>query len=256
MTQLPRRRIVHATSDQKRTLIRWLHEWRIDGLLREDEEARTPQENHGSMVERGKISLLYDSKPVRAGQIRLFQPFFKETKNRPRYIAVLKENKDGYWLVAPFSRFSHPAVPGEWKTGRKIPILRILCIWNARWLAGALLDRSWVVDRMSLSKVDKALVLYQFLVEGKDLLQVAGNQIGPPLVHPLDPRIEYLEEERRWFSILSATYLSGAHMNRSSKTSPNEDRSLPLAAEEHGQYRLAKGRRGKRRPAGRNPFNK
>jgi hypothetical protein len=255
MTRLPNARIVHSTSDQKQALVRWLHEWRIDGLLREDDRAGATQENHDSMAEHRKASLLYDSKPARAGQIRLYHPFLKETKKLPRYVAVLKNNEDGSWLIAPFSRFSEPAVPGEWKTGRKAPVLRILCIWNARYMTGSMLERSWVVDRLPASKIEHAIAIQRFLAEGKELSRLYANQIGPPLVHPLDPRIEYLEEEREWFSTLSTGHPLDKRLDPSDTLSEDKDCSLPMAAEERGRYRVAKDRTEKRRHAGRDPRN-
>jgi hypothetical protein len=221
-------------------------------MLREDDKARFAQESHDSVAGHGKTGFLYDSKSVRAGQIRLFHPFSKETNERPRYVAVLKENDDGSWLIAPFSRFGEPAVPGEWKTGRKAPVLRILCIWNARLLPGSMLGRSWVVDRMPASKIDHAIAIHRFLAEGEELSRPIANRIGPPLVHPLDPRIEYLEEEREWFSTLSKRLL-GKRIDYPCAVSESEGRSLPLAAEARGKYRSAKDRTEKRRRAGRDP---
>jgi hypothetical protein len=215
-----------------------LHERHIDELLCEEDVARSTQENYAAWSEHRKTSFLYDSKPALTCQIRLFHPFSKETNGRLRYVAVLKENKDGSWLVAPFGRFSEPAVPGEWKTGRKAPSLRILCIWNARWMARSILERSWVVDRMPASKIEHALVIQQFLAEGKEPSRLFSNQIGPPLIHPLDPRMEYLEEERAWFSALSAKHTLGKGIDLPSTVSSGEDHSLPLAAEKHGKYRI------------------
>ena len=251
MTKLPDARIIHSSVDRKQILARWLHDWRIDRILREDDATESAQESYDSIAGQEKMGPLYDSKPVRVGQIRLFHPFSKETNERPRYVAVLKENDDGSWLVAPFSRFSEPAVPGEWKTGRKTAVLCILCIWNARLLSGSMLVRSWVVDRMPAPKIDHAIAIHRFLAEGKELSQSIANLIGPPLVHPLDPRIEYLEEEREWFSTLSARRPLGKRIDYPYIVSEGEDRSLPLAAEERGKYRSAKGRPEKRRRAGR-----
>ena len=253
MTKLPDTRIIHSSVDRKQTLARWLHEWQIDKMLREDSTAESVPQSHDSIAGQEKTGPLYESKPVRVGQIRLFHPFSKETNERPRYVAVLKETDDGSWLVAPFSRFGEPSVPGEWITGRKAPAVRILCIWNARLLPELILERSWVVDRIPASKIDHAIAIHRFLGEDQELSRPIANQLGPPLVHPLDPRIEYLEEEREWFSTLSVSGPLNKRIDYPYPVSEGEDRSLPLAAEGHGKYRSAKGRTEKRRRAGHNP---
>jgi hypothetical protein len=114
-----------------------------------------------------------------------------------------------------------------------------------------MLVRSWVVDRMPALKMERAIAIQRFLAEGKKSSRSIAHQIGPPLVHPLDPRIEYLEEEREWFSTLSARRPLGKRIDYPYIVSEDEDRSLPLAAEERGKYRSAKGRPEKRRRAGR-----
>lgn len=244
MKQLPKARIVRVPIRQKRVLSQWLNEWRIDKLLREDGRGLSATGRESSATTNKPSCVLYDVKSAEVGQIRLFHPFSGETAERPRYVVVLEQNGDGYWLVAPFSRFSEPAVPGEWKTGRNVPALRNLCIWNARLLPGSAIARSWIVDRMTAPRIAQAVTIHRFLAGGKELPLSLSRRVGPPLVHPLDPRHEYLEEEREWFSALPATHPSGKHID-----SPEEigDRNLPLAAEERGKYTSSKGRPAKRR---------
>jgi len=240
MSKLPKVRIVRTPARQRQALARWLSEWRIDRLQGEDGQEPS-----------GKSSgLLYDVEPAREGQIRLLHPISDKTAERPRYVVTLKSNSDGSWLVAPFSRFSNPAVPGEWKTGREAPALRILCIWNAGSLSGSVLTRSWVVDHMTATGITKALTIHRLLSKGNELPRSLSRRTGPPIVHPLDPRIEYLEEEREWFSVLSAKRPSGKHEDSPYAPLGTSDRALPLAAEERGKYRPTKGRSKKRRGDG------
>jgi hypothetical protein len=247
MRQLPKARIVRISASQKRALVRWLNEWRIDRLLREDGPGRSATGSQGPQAASKASGLLYDVKPVRVGQIRLFHPFTDETAVRPRYVAVLKENGDGSWLAAPFSRFAEPAVPGEWKTGRDVPVLRSLCIWNARSLPDSVLARSWDVDRMTISRITQAVAIHKLLAEGKELSRPLSRRVGPPLVHPLDPRIEYMEEEREWFSALSAKRPAGKLIDSLYTPLEDSDRSLPLAAEERGKYKSSRSRNRKPR---------
>ena len=247
MSKLPKIRITRISAHHKRAFVRWLSEWQIDKLLREDGPGQSA-EGRSSPGTPGRASgPLYDVKPAEVGQIRLFHPFSAETAERPRYVAVLKVNGHGNWLVAPFSRFSEPAVPGEWKTGKEAPVLRALCIWNARSLPGTVLSRSWVVDRMSASRTAQAVTIHGLLADGGKLPLSIARRVGPPLVHPLDPRFEYLEEEREWFSVLSAKRPSAKHIDSPYAPLESSDRTLPLAAEERGKYRSTKGRSKKPR---------
>ena len=242
MSKLPKARIVRVPKFQKQALARWLHEWRTDTLLRDaGDDAGFPGK---------QFTPFYVSEPVEAGQIRLFHPFSKETSAQLRYIAVLRGNRVGTWLVAPFGRFSEPALPGEWSTGRDTPALRTLCIWNSRLLQGSLLGRSWVVDTISTSAIRQALTIHSLLTEGRALPGSLARRIGPPLVHPLDPRLEYVEEEKEWFAALSTSPASNEPLNSAYDIQESEKRSLPLAAEKRENYRTSKDRRGKRRLTG------
>lgn len=253
MKQLPKARIVRVPIHQKRALSQWLNEWWIDKLLRENGQGSSATGRESSGTTNKPSCALYDVKSAEGGQIRLFHPFSDKTAERPRYVVVLKENGDGSWLVAPFSRFSEPAVPGEWKTGREVPALRNLCIWNARLLPGSAIARSWVVDRMTTSRISQAVAIHRLFVKGKELPRSLSRRVGPPLLHPLDPRHEYLEEERAWFSALTAKHPSGKHIDSPYTPAEGSGRTLPLAAEERCKYTSHKGRPAKRRGCDRDP---
>jgi hypothetical protein len=166
MKKLPKTRIIPASMAQKRALARWLNEWRIDQALQNEDVLRAADDQRRVATEHKRIALRYDSEPARAGQIRLFHPFSEETHARARHIVVLKGCDDGSWLVTPFGRFSEPAVPGEWRTSLRVPVLRILCLWNARLISEPVLGRSWVVGCVSASKVAQALAIHKRLAEG------------------------------------------------------------------------------------------
>jgi hypothetical protein len=236
MRQLPKARIVRISAQHKKAFIRWLNEWKIDRLLREDGQGRFTAGGQSPKTARKTQGLLYDVKAARIGQIRLLHPFSDETAERPRYVVVLKKNGDGSWLVAPFSRFSEPAVPGEWKTGREVPALRNLCIWNARSLPDSALARSWVVDCMTTSRTLQAVTIHTLLVEGKELPRSLSRRVGPPLVHPLDPRIEYMDEEREWFTSVAAKPAVDVRSIHPCASSDGGARALPRAAESREKY--------------------
>ena len=247
MRKLPKARILRVPANQKRALARWLSEWRIDKMLREDDRSPSASGSRDPETAYKSSGPLYDMKSAAVGQIRLLHPVSHETAKRPRYIAVLKDNGDGSWLVAPFGRFSEPAVPGEWKTGRNIPVLRTLCIWNAQRLSDTVLARSWVVDRMTASRVAQAVTIHGFLAESRQHPRAISLRVGPPLSHPLDPRVEYLEEEREWFATLPAKQHSAKPEISPYAKAEDSAHSLLLAAEKREEYKPAKTRSGKHR---------
>jgi len=237
MRKLPKTRIIPSSMAQKRALARWLNEWRIDKALLDEGVLQAAGEPHRVATEHKRIAFRYDSEPVRVGQIRLFHPFSKETHARARHIVVLKGCDDGSWLVAPFGRFNEPAVPGEWRTSLRVPVLRILCLWNAHPISESVLGRSWVVGCMSASKVAQALAIHKCLAEGKEVLGPLGKRVGPPLMHPLDPRIEYMEEERDWFASVAAKGAVEARAIHPWALSDGGVSALPRAAESRGKYK-------------------
>ena len=245
MKKLPEVRIIRSSAHHRQMLADWLNEWRIDRALRQDEAEI-------SLMAKRSV-LLYETGAVREGQIRLFHPFTDVTAANLRYLAVLRKGDKGGWLTAPFSRFDTPAVPGELKTGRNVHALRTLCVWNARALPLATLVRSWIVDRLTPRQVAHALAIHAFLAEGKVLSASLLRRTGPPLVHPLDPRFEYLDEERAWFSAMSTIQALDKPSDASGRAFDGTRQTLPLAAEERAEYGTSRTRPGKHRPGGKNP---
>ena len=236
MKRIPKTRMSRISVRQRQALKRWLNEWRIDQLLRTDDPIFIPK---NPTAAKPYISL-YDRKSIEVGQIRLFHPFSVATSGHLRYIVVLKRNNDESWLVAPFSRFCEPAVQGEYTTGKTAPALRTLCLWNARILPNLLIVRSWVVDRMTASRIAQAITIHDLLADDKPLPSPLVRRVGPPLVHPLDPRYDYIEEEREWLSALQEKCSSDNHANFPYATGNDIRRSLPLAAEKRAEYRPSK----------------
>lgn len=183
MKKLPKMRFKAALAVHKERLANWLHEWHIDRALKEEViSASVPRTGAGG-----------ESGPE-VGQIRLMRPIAQAVES-PLYVVVLDHVVSGDWRVAPFSRFSEPAVPGEWMTGLDARPLRVLCLWNARTVSAERLAQSWIVESMSEDKRVKALSIRDLLDSGEAFPEALQRETGPPLRHPLDPRHDYIDEE-------------------------------------------------------------
>ena len=177
-------------SEQRNMLAAWLAEWRIEkdlppssrecGAANDDESAIDPDKTIGAA-----------GTELRPGDILLLPPDGETSSARPIYVVLLSAKLDGSWLCAPFSRFSTPAMDGEYATGRTFDPLKVVCAWNANHLSRAVLERGWLVERLG---VPDLRILADFAAGRRTELPSARR--GPPIVHPLDPRHEYIEEER------------------------------------------------------------
>lgn len=181
-----------ASLEQKKRLAHWLEEWRVYQVLQHGLDA-----DHSTVQPR----LLLQEKslwglPIKTGQVRLLHPAVRaDSRVRPVYVVVLKEGAGG-WLIAPFSRFSEPATPGEWLTGLSAMPLRVLCLWNARVVRPDWLEKSWKAAALSKQKTDEALRLYRCIRQGESVPATFVKKVGSPVQHPLDPRFQYEMEER------------------------------------------------------------
>jgi hypothetical protein len=201
----------HTDMDlQRHKLDLWLKEWELDRALAADPELttetqRSVQQNPVKPQLRLRENTVSES--IAAGQIRLLHPLpASPASDRPIYVAVLRQNTDGTFLIVPFSRFSTPAVPGELKTGLEGIHVRVLCVWNSRTVQASTLAHSWHAGEISDDKMRQALDLHRRIAaqRGNDGLPGKQNpsledEIGPPLLHPLDPRHQYLAEESATF---------------------------------------------------------
>jgi hypothetical protein len=130
------------------------------------------------------------------GQVRLLHPAHMDpARMRPVYVAVLRQAGGTSWMVAPFSRFTQPAVPGELQTSLRAAPLRVLCLWNARIVNQEAMAATWLCKKIAAAQVVSGLNVWRNLSEGKPMEQALVPRVGPPLEHPLDPRHDYMQEE-------------------------------------------------------------
>lgn len=222
---------------QQRHLAAWLQEWRTATILEQSEEppdSGTTGEQTDANAAEVPIAP-YD--PVdNSGEVRLLSPVIAGADQRPVYVAVLRPPSTGTVLVAPFSRFPVPALPGELLTQHSTPALRVLCLWSAREMTESLVARSWLVDALTQEELDTGLQLLDCLRRRSSLPPGLESLVGPPLVHPDDPRHDYMEEELARMETLTA---DAAERSRAAPfVYPERSATdLPMAAEDRdGDY--------------------
>jgi hypothetical protein len=157
---------------------------------------KTPDLRGGGADEEAMRKLVRPfDRPVAVGQVRLLSPELTPDTDRPVFVAVFGDWDEGEVLMAPFSPFSVPATAGEWLTGRTTPVLRVLEIWNARSVPTAALAESWLADDLTHAECKGAWHVFEHEALGKPLAPEFEQEVGPPLVHPEDPRRRYQHEE-------------------------------------------------------------
>jgi len=240
MSKLPSIRTIPAPAWQRDRLDRWLLEWQIDRALvdSEDEPASDLEYPQAEDTPAAEVAPFSAEPAVSTGQVRLFSPRVCSPDTRPVYFAVLGREEGGF-LLAPYGRFSEPAIPGELLTGREAMPLRVLCLWNARKLPVETASESWFIDDLSENEMREATAVLGHAGRGDELPEGIRERVGPPLQHPLDPRIDYLEEE--------SEIIRTPEDEESGEDSPaGTDRlqylrpeTLPLAAEPREKYETA-----------------
>ncbi len=189
---------------QRRRLAEWLAEWRLEQTLLRAESS--PGDDAGVNFGDAAAPAKTTDRQPEAGQIRLMMPDIATTRSRPVYVLVLMPLTSDEWLIVPFGILATPAIPGEWRTGLRALPVRVLCVWNARRLTNDRLQRSWHgrdLDSRRLAQARRltkdvfswSVKVSRRISAGVDEYSVLPNMLGPPLVHPLDPRRQYLEAE-------------------------------------------------------------
>ena len=257
MSKLPAVRVLPPNARDRERLRLWLHEWEIDQVLRTtppdgaDESSGQPalKTANGSGA---PVAAPADAASLRVGQIRLLHPGSERHEaERTLYVALLEETAEQGFLVAPFGRFSQPALPGEWLTGFRALALRVLCLWSARTVERRALARSWHAGTMKPGQVAAAMEVYRLIHAGGPFPPNRSRRTGPPLVHPLDPRLTYQAEEADAFEC--ALRATEEPLRTATAAGPTNIYELPLteqrlAAETRATYGASgKGRKKPRK---------
>ncbi|MFT5240579.1 MAG: hypothetical protein ACI9OU_001534 [Candidatus Promineifilaceae bacterium] len=173
--------------------------------------------------------------PVKLFQIRLLKPHVHPT-DTPRFVAILATNDEKAIATAvPFSRFATPATPGECATERSESPLRVLCLWNACDLSAvALAEESWHCGDLDANQGTQLNAHLQTYRSGSTPAATDIRLFGARLVHPLDPRQTYLDEERALTQAIREVCTHATPQLFPQTESARE--ALPVAAEAHEPY--------------------
>ncbi|MDA0990073.1 MAG: hypothetical protein O3A51_04915, partial [Verrucomicrobia bacterium] len=190
MNRLPQLRQNEAQPDDRMRLERWLIEWQLDRGLADRRPGQSRRQDRLHVVPD------HDALPVetvRAGDILLLAP--RETWAGPLFLAILRRDGADSFVCVPFSRFGEPALPGEWKTSRRAIYLRVLCLWNAVTVSGRTLRSGWLAGTCTDEEIRGAEAVDRYVSRGTPLPEAVAAAVGPPLLHPADPRWLYIEQE-------------------------------------------------------------
>lgn len=208
MNHIPRIRFSQPDPAMAGRLRRWLDDWEMDCRLRDaplpdGRSARPAPSSTTPPALRSRLATSDGSgPPVAQGQIRLLRPEAALSSLRPVYIAILAVSGEEC-LAAPHGPFAEPAVPGELLMTRRTLGLQVLCLWNARPIDRATAEAAWWTDELSDAELADALAVWRHARDGVALPAGVADRVGPPLVHPLDPRHDYIEESASEMDVIA-----------------------------------------------------
>lgn len=134
--------------------------------------------------------------PIVRGQIRQLNPELKADWDRTIIVLVLTvDEAQQRALAIPFGEFSEPAFDGELATGLKDHSMAVLCVWNAAWVPFAALHRSWWLTDAFNDLLQDAAALHNARASREPVPTALQDRTGPLILHPLDPRHDYLDVE-------------------------------------------------------------
>lgn len=188
--KLPSYQLKRRAARAREQLAAWLAERDLERLLGEESTPREAQLAAGlRYVPRARAA-----DRVREGDVVLLCPDAAVAWG-PVYVVLLDVASENHWRAIPFGRYATPAVPGEWQTPLMATPLRVMCFWNARGVARSQFLPG-PVKRCAPKLLDQIRRIDRHVNEGAPLEPREAKRLGPPLIHPADPRYAYLEEER------------------------------------------------------------
>ena len=180
-----------------------------DMLLRQLSASVAP--DLASQAEGNPHTVLAGSRPknaaamLAAGQILHLKSTGDAMLDRSLHVLVLKvDSAASRVLVAPFGPIPIPATEAELLTGLEDDPLKVLCLWNARWLPADVAVKSWSVGQADAALVADAVALREAVARREALPAHLSSRTGPPLLMPDDAIQAYLDEEEQIWSMLKS----------------------------------------------------
>lgn len=172
---------------QRNHLRRWLREYAV---WRELEAVPPGPDAPANPPGQGDVDFSREPAPA-WGQIRLWP-----AKNAfdPPFYALLNTQHYGGWDVLPVSPFSTAALPEELQV-MEAPPLQVLQGWNLRRISAGQACHSWYAGQLPETERFRLSLFCAWIGSGEAVPLPLEGRVGPPRVHPLDPRHDYLEAE-------------------------------------------------------------
>ena len=142
--------------------------------------------------------------------VMLSREFSLPDASGPLCLAVLSNWEDDFFLVGPYSPYSEPATPLELRMSSDRQGLRVLSLWNCHTMQAEFLRKSWLIDKLSDEEVSQAFSVFKVSFRGGDVPPELADRVGPPLLHPRDPRREYQDEQMAKLAPIRETWPSEA----------------------------------------------
>lgn len=178
---------------EKERLSRWLYEWELMQSPDSADELAAQDEKSLEMLPKGSIAPTDDN--IEVGQIHLLAPVANENM---LFIVITSIAENGDIGFVPFSPMSEPATADELLSGRTTEVIRVYSLWNLREVSPDIVGKSWIVDLLDKSEMERLLrALAALECDGCSLPNDLLEDAGAPVVHPEDPRREYKTYERQ-----------------------------------------------------------
>jgi hypothetical protein len=190
MKKLEKLELAQASDADRERLAHWLFEWNLLCASIGDDTDDIRQNEFMKILPEGVVA--EPDKNIEVGQIRLLAPVSDESMV---FIVVVSIDND--IGIVPFSQLSEPATPDELISGRDKDIVSVYCLWNFRKVSAAIIGRGWVIDILDEKEEERLLKALDVYSYNKALPDDLQKDVGPPLIHPDDPRREYKNYERQ-----------------------------------------------------------
>ena len=180
---------------------KWLKQYEavsaVDAFL-ENNSGFLKAEDAGEDIDKLKsLSKPTDDVSVEPGQIRLLKGNLTTDPNEFTCILVLSQWSGNRWLVAPFSPYTEPATQGELDTGVDFHAYQVVEAWNTVVVPDYFLQtQSSYLRDVDESVRKDACVLFFLRLEGKEIPEELKSRTGANIRSKLDPRIQYLLNEK------------------------------------------------------------